>query len=162
MLEVKNLPANAGVWSRGREAPLEEGMTTCSTIRAWRIPWTEEPGRLQPMGSHRVGRLWSPLPGTDRRWRNRPSRLPAAWWSQGSSPEFVWWWKAELRRKWRALEESTSTSLVGRPNIKSVLSSFHWSDCRGEMWLIFAHRCQQPGSEFYHQSDSQAQVAATL
>ena len=36
--------------------PLEEGMATHSSIRAWRIPWTEEPGRLQSMGSHRVGR----------------------------------------------------------------------------------------------------------
>ena len=38
----------------GWEDPLEKGMTTCSSILAWRIPWTEEPGRLQSMGSHRV------------------------------------------------------------------------------------------------------------
>ena len=35
----------------GWEDPLEKGMTTCSSILAWRIPWTEEPGRLQSMGS---------------------------------------------------------------------------------------------------------------
>ena len=52
---VKNLPANAGVWSQGQEAPLEEGLATHSTILAWRIPWTEEPGGLQTMGLDRVG-----------------------------------------------------------------------------------------------------------
>jgi len=37
------------------EDPLEEGMATHSSILSWRIPWTEEPGRLQSMGSERVG-----------------------------------------------------------------------------------------------------------
>ena len=37
------------------EDPLDKGMATHSTILAWRIPWTEEPGRLQSMGSQRVG-----------------------------------------------------------------------------------------------------------
>ena len=46
--EVKNLPAmrEARVRSLGWEDPLEEGMATHSSILAWRIPWTEEPGRL--------------------------------------------------------------------------------------------------------------------
>ena len=43
------------VQSLGREDLLEEEMTTHSSILAWRIPWTEEPGVLQSMGSHRVG-----------------------------------------------------------------------------------------------------------
>ena len=53
---VKNLPAiwEVQVQSLGREDPLEEGMTTHSSTLAWRIPWTEEPGRLQSMGSQRV------------------------------------------------------------------------------------------------------------
>ena len=38
----------------GREDPLEEGMATHSSILAWRIPWTEEAGGLQSIGSHRV------------------------------------------------------------------------------------------------------------
>ena len=42
------------VQSLGQEGPLEEGMATLSSILAWRIPWTEEPGRLQSMGSQRV------------------------------------------------------------------------------------------------------------
>ena len=53
---VKNLPAMQETWvqSLGQEDPLEEGMATNSNILAWRIPWTEEPGRLQSIGSQRV------------------------------------------------------------------------------------------------------------
>ena len=43
------------VQSLGQEDPLEEGMATHSSILAWRIPWTEEPGRLQSIGLERVG-----------------------------------------------------------------------------------------------------------
>ena len=54
---VKNLPAmgETQVQSLGWEDPPEKGMTTHSNILAWRIPWTEEPGGLQSMGSQRVG-----------------------------------------------------------------------------------------------------------
>ena len=53
---VKDLPAIQETWvqSLGQEDPLEEGMATHSSILAWRIPWTEEPGGLQSIGSHRV------------------------------------------------------------------------------------------------------------
>ena len=55
---VKNPPANAGdIRDTGLilswEDPLEEGMATHSSVLAWRLPWTEEPGRLQFMGSQR-------------------------------------------------------------------------------------------------------------
>ena len=54
---VKNLPAmpETRVQSLGQENPLEKGMATHSSILAWKIPWTEEPGRLQSRGSQRVG-----------------------------------------------------------------------------------------------------------
>ena len=54
---VKNLPAvqETRVRFLGWEDLLEKEMATHSSILAWRIPWTEEPGRLQSMGSHRVG-----------------------------------------------------------------------------------------------------------
>ena len=54
---VKNLPAMWETWvlSLGKEDPLEKGKATHSSILAWRIPWTEEPGRLQSMGSKSVG-----------------------------------------------------------------------------------------------------------
>ena len=57
---VKKLPTTqetqeteARSWDQ--EDPLEEGMATCSSILAWRIQWTEEPGGLQSMGSQQVG-----------------------------------------------------------------------------------------------------------
>ena len=54
---VKNLLAmwETLVRSLGWEDPLEQGMATHSSILAWRIPWTEEPGELRSMGSQRVG-----------------------------------------------------------------------------------------------------------
>ena len=54
---VKRLPAmwETRVQSQGREDPLEKEMATHSSTLAWEIPWTEEPGRLQSMGSQRVG-----------------------------------------------------------------------------------------------------------
>ena len=53
---VKNPPAmhETQVQSLGQEDPLEKGMTTHSSILAWRIPWTEEPGGMQSMGLQRV------------------------------------------------------------------------------------------------------------
>ena len=59
---VKNPPANA--WDAGLivevwEGPLEEEMTTHSSVLAWEIPWTEEPGGLESMLSRRVGHNWA-------------------------------------------------------------------------------------------------------
>ena len=56
--QVNNPPDDAGVTGDAasilsQEDPLEEGMATHSSILAWRIPWTEEPGRLQSMGSQK-------------------------------------------------------------------------------------------------------------
>ena len=54
---VKSLPTMQETWvqSLGCEDLLEKEMATHSSILAWKIPWTEEPGRLQSMGSQRVG-----------------------------------------------------------------------------------------------------------
>ena len=53
---LKRLPAMQETWvqSLGQEDPVEKKMATHSSILAWRIPWTEEPGGLQSMGSQRV------------------------------------------------------------------------------------------------------------
>ena len=58
---VKNLPAmrETQVQSLGQKEPLEKEMATHSSILAWRIPWTEEPGELQSMGSQRVRHDWA-------------------------------------------------------------------------------------------------------
>ena len=55
--KVKNLPAMQETWvlSLSQEEPLEKGMATLSSILAWEIPWTEEPGALQSMGSQKIG-----------------------------------------------------------------------------------------------------------
>ena len=63
---IKNPPAvqetqESQVWSLAREDPLLEEMSTHSSVITWRIPWTEEPGRLQSIGSQRVGHYWSNL-----------------------------------------------------------------------------------------------------
>ena len=57
---VKCLPTVQETWVRslGWEDPLEKEMATHFSILAWRIPWTEEPGRLQFMGSQRAGHDW--------------------------------------------------------------------------------------------------------
>ena len=54
---IKNLPAmqKTQIRSLGQEDPLEKGMATHSSILAWEIPWTEEPGGLQSIGLQRVG-----------------------------------------------------------------------------------------------------------
>ena len=56
------MPAMQETWVQflGQEVPLEKEMATHSSILAWRIPWTEEPGRLQSMGSQRVGHNLAP------------------------------------------------------------------------------------------------------
>ena len=75
--------------SLGQEDPLEEGTATHSSILAWRIPWTEEAGGLQPMESQRVGHDWSDLA--------QKHDIPTEWgkgdtWSpraQSSNPDSV-------------------------------------------------------------------------
>ena len=59
---VKNVPAIQGTWVQplSQEDPLEKGMATDSSTLAWRIPWTEEPGRLQSIGSQ-SGTQWKQL-----------------------------------------------------------------------------------------------------
>ena len=58
---VKRLSTMQETWVRslGRKDPLEKEMTIHSSTIAWKIPWTEEPGRLQSMGSQRVGHDWA-------------------------------------------------------------------------------------------------------
>ena len=74
---VKNLPAmsETWVWSLGWKDALEKGMATHSRILAWRIPWTEEPGGLQSMGSQRVRhKEWLPLSLFIQSYTHSPAR----------------------------------------------------------------------------------------
>ena len=82
---VKNLLARQEpqIWSLGRDDPLEEGMTTQSSILAWRIPWTEEPGGLRSIGLQgptwlkQLGMHASPLHATHTgfEWNQRNSSI---------------------------------------------------------------------------------------
>ena len=71
-------PQETWVQSLGQEDPLEEGMATHSSIPTWRIPWTEEPGRLQSMGSQKRQTLLKQLSTHALVCRNnqRPLRQP--------------------------------------------------------------------------------------
>ena len=82
---VKNLPAMQEIWvcSLGREDSLEKGMTTHFSIPAWRIPWTEEPGRLQSMGSRKVGYEWVTITFTFEAWLAQQT-IGRSCWHQGT------------------------------------------------------------------------------
>ena len=88
---VKNPPAmqETWVWPLGWEDFLEEGMATHSSILAWRIPWTEETGRLQSMGSKTAGHDWATNTHTARHGNDGPGRCSephSGLLSQGSLP----------------------------------------------------------------------------
>ena len=80
---VKNLPATweTWVWSLGQNDPLEKQMATHSSLLAWRIPWTEEPGRLQSMGWQRVT--------LGHNWVTKPPPFNAEWNAQQRSHRWV-------------------------------------------------------------------------
>ena len=96
-LSVESLPAmqETRVQSLGKEDPLEKGMATHSSIFAWRIPWTEELGRLQSMGSHRLRHNWvtNTLTFTFHSWRREEGSFELESWYIFS---LIFWW----RRKW--------------------------------------------------------------
>ena len=79
---VKNLPAmrKTQVQSLGWHDPLEKEMATCSSILAWEIPWTEEPGRLQSMGLQRVGQDLVTKQKQQTIHSNVEALNPRSWW----------------------------------------------------------------------------------
>ena len=81
---VKNLSAMWETWvqSLGWEDPLEKDMATHSSTLAWRIPWMEEPGRLQSTGSQRVEHDWSDLACTHARMHIQSRRVFARGWGE--------------------------------------------------------------------------------
>ena len=107
---VKGLiPDQTRAWSLGREDPLEKAMVTHSSILAWRIPWTEEPDRLQSIGSRRVGHNW--VTSLSLHFTFRELRGPPRWLrSKESACQFrklrrhgfnPWVGKIPWRRKWQ-------------------------------------------------------------
>ena len=95
---IKNPPANAAdreMWVRslGKKIPWRRGIATHSSILAWRIPWTEEPGMLQSIGSQRVGRYRSTLACAHPFFPGSPSELEEV---QRMSWLCLWLWRALL------------------------------------------------------------------
>ena len=88
---VKNLSTMQEIWAQslGWEDLLEKGMATHSSILAWRIPWMEEPGELQSIGSQRVGHDWVTFTSGSR------SNTLYMYWLKLSGPKFPKWkeWK---------------------------------------------------------------------
>ena len=91
---VKKLPATweTWVWSLGWVDPLEKGMASHSRTLAWRIPWTEEPGGLQSMGSQRVRHHWA----TNAHTRQSSSLLSEPWASSANFVSFFFFGKFYL------------------------------------------------------------------
>ena len=126
---VKNPPAmqetqETWVQSLGQEDPLEEGMTTQSSILAWRIPWTEEPDGLQSMGPQRVRHDWSDWAHTCTRMHMKVLRailhlLPLQNYSASRSSLVQW---GELIRSSRKSIEQSQETLSLSPS--SVLSNY--------------------------------------
>ena len=100
---VKNLPAvqETRVQSLGWEDPLEKEMAPHSSTFAWKIPWTEEPGRLQSMGSWRVGHEWATSLSLftfmhwRRKWQPTPVFLPGESQGRGSLVGCPLWGRTE-------------------------------------------------------------------
>ena len=84
---VKNLPPMQETWVRslGWEDPLEKGTTTHSSILAWEILWTEEPGGLQSIGSHRVGLKQLTHSNCSRVKDDYKDNLHEVFWRQGTN-----------------------------------------------------------------------------
>ena len=104
---VKNPSAMWETWvgNLGWEDPLKEGMASHSSILAWRIPWTEEPGWLQSMGLQRVGHDWAcTCTQTSAKSSSATTKEPA--WPQ---------------RRWKFLHDASKTwrSQINRLKIKT-------------------------------------------
>ena len=91
---VKNLPAmwETRVWSLGWEDALEKRMTTHSSILAWRIPCTEEPDRLQSMGSQRAEHDWATNTHTTNELKFYSRLFPHVWQLTTKNPSGNEWW----------------------------------------------------------------------
>ena len=84
---VKNLFAmqETQVWFLGQEDPLDRERATHSSIPAWRISWTEEPGRLQSMGLQRVRHNWTTNTFTLYQWKIQPLACGISlFWKKGA------------------------------------------------------------------------------
>ena len=143
---LKHLPAmqETRVWSLGQENPLEKQMASHSSILAWRIPWTEEPVRLQSLGLQRVGHNWATNTCTSARAHTHTPRVFQVFYlflgqlviSQGMHPfiYIITWTDIKL-----VIVPSYPFTVI---NILSffMMVVFVFSNCfldQGKLWIYF-------------------------
>ena len=141
-----------GVRSLGWEDPLEEGMATPSSILAWRITWTEEPGGLQSIASHRVGHNWSNLALTYA----QPWRVVAPGQESTSSD---YWSRMRFNTQnnnfqvTEFLEVKNCLFLLCnlRTKYRSIIWGFSSVQSLSCVWLCDHMDCSMPGLPVHHQ-----------
>ena len=173
-IQVKNLPAvqESWVWSLGQEDPREKGMATYSSILAWKIPWTEEPGGLQSMGSQRVRHDWVmntftflvtlvevchrtqfSLPKTHRKERHQ---IPEHTLAQGFASHLFGVWDVLLFSKQKYIASKTwltsSSCVIGRC-CPGTLVRVEWKESwqsAGEGVFIISFPCLVCQKDIFH------------
>ena len=114
-----------------------EGNGTNSSTLAWRIPWTEEPGRLQSMGSPRVGHDWATsfslftFMHWRRKWQPTPAFLPGESQGWGSLVGCHLWGRTELTRNWQVgskMHMAMPTTRTYRTYKSRVFFGHDWID----------------------------------
>ena len=124
---VKHLPTmqETRVQSLGQEDPLEKEMATYSSILPWKIPWTEKPGRLQSMGSQRVGHDWTTSLSLFC-MHCRDKGLYSQNYGFSSSP--VWMWDLDHKEGW-ALKNWCFWTAVLKKTLEHPLEIKNLEDC---------------------------------
>ena len=118
------------VWSLCPEDPLEKEMATHSSILAWRIPWTKEPGGLYSPLGHRVGHDW--VISLSFSFTTTP-------WTVGQAPLSMWFSREEY---WNGLSFPSPENLP-YPGIKPIIS------CNGRWTLYHLATCEALGNVYY-------------
>ena len=124
-------------WSQGQEYPLEERMATHSSILAWRIPWTEEPGGLQSTRSQRDRQDWSNLACTSHHWRCCSDRLGQCILCEVPTDRFLSWFgtKIKMHHLSRSRSETNHASLLALAAEKRRVK------CNAHSWKHFWLEC---------------------
>ena len=111
---------------------LEKAMATHSSTLAWKIPWTEEPGRLQSMGSLRVGHDWATSPSLftfmhwRRKWQPTPVFLPGESQGQRSLVGCHLFSQSRTRLKWLSSSSSRTFLLYKIKHLYSLTNTSHF------------------------------------
>ena len=132
------------VWSLGQEDPWVSCRATHSSILAWRIPWTEEPGELQSIGLLRVGRDWHDIAHMHSWWKENLSWLVI--YSVGWEDKccLLEWYKVReqttlLGLSWKQTEDCRHNT-VPTPWVIWITWWTNWADT-GQWAIMCTHRC---------------------